>query len=139
MADRASPHFVRIVLKAPLPVLVIINLAVPEKCEEFLDILVTDRSPQSHPFDIIHRHQNSSGTTGHPQGIEATGSAQDGPRFNVFYDTKAVIWVDDLLPYLELQCCPRSWCDRQLGVRTLMRPNNSSPSRPFEQAKTHAK
>ena len=46
VVDGAAAHLVRVVLEAPLPVLVIVDLAVTQETEEPFDIVVADGSPE---------------------------------------------------------------------------------------------
>src|SRR5438552_3599118 len=50
--DRAAAHLVRIVLEAPFPVLVVVDLAVAQQAEQPLNLVVTDGAAQADAVDV---------------------------------------------------------------------------------------
>src|SRR5262249_16150644 len=117
--DRAAAHLVRVVLEPPLPVLVVVDLAVAEQTEEALDFLVADRAAQADTVHIGDGDEHRRIVRDNSEVIEAAGSAEDGFLFDSFDDPETMVRVDDLVADFK---CHESPCPEALYVEGYVVP-----------------
>src|SRR5262249_57450458 len=98
--DRTAAHLVRVVLEAPFPVLMVVDLAVAEQAEEPLDFFVADRAAKADAVDVAHRHEHRRVVRDDPEMVEAAGPAADGFLFDAFDDPETLIPASDLVAAL---------------------------------------
>ena len=95
--DRAAAHLVGVVLEAPFPVLVVVDLAVAEQAEQPLDFFVADGAAQADAVDVAHRHEHGRFVGDDAEMIETAGGAENGFLFDAFDDPETMIRVNDLV------------------------------------------
>ena len=95
--DRAAAHLVRVVLEAPFPVLVVVDLAVAEQAEQPLDFFVGDGAAEADAVDVAHRNEHGGVVRDDSQMVETAGGAENGFVFDPLDDAETMIRVNDLV------------------------------------------
>src|SRR3954453_19750993 len=106
VVDRSGPHAIRIVLEAALPVLVVVDLAVPEQPEEPLDFFVADRAAEADAIDVVHGNEHCGLVRHHPEMVETARGTEDGFGFYSLNNSESMVWVNDLVTNLECHMSP---------------------------------
>src|SRR5262245_15154291 len=75
--DRAAAHLVRVVLEPAFPILVIVDLPVPQQPEETFYFSVADGPPEPNAVNVGKRNEHDSLVRDDPQMVEPTGSAEN--------------------------------------------------------------
>src|SRR5262249_30551936 len=107
LVDRAAAHLVGVVLEAPFPVLMVVDLAVAELREEPLDFVVADRAPQANAVNVGQRHEHGRVVRDNTKMIETAGGTKNGFFFDALDDPETMIRVNDLVADFE---CHESPC-----------------------------
>src|SRR5262245_57078517 len=106
VVDRTGAHPVRIVLEPPLPVLMVVDLAVAEQPEQPLDLVVADGPSEPDTINIVEGNKNGGLVGHHPEVVEPAGRAEDCFGFDALYYAESVIWVNDLVTNRECHTSP---------------------------------
>src|SRR5204863_730461 len=94
---RAAAHLVRVVLEAPFPVLVIVDLPVAEQAEQPFDVLVADGATQADAIDVADGHEHGRVVRNDPEMVEPAGGTEDGFVFDSLDDPESMVRVNDLV------------------------------------------
>src|SRR5207248_3529623 len=97
---------VRVVLEAPFPVLVVVDLAVAEQAEQPLDFLVGDGAAKADAVDVAHRHEHGRVVCDDAEMKEAAGGTKNGLVLDALDDTQTMIRVNDLITDLKRHGSP---------------------------------
>ncbi len=95
--DRAAAHLVGVVLEAPFPVLMIVDLAVAQQAEQPLDVVVADGAAQADAVNIAYGHEDGRVVGDDAEVIETAGGTKNSFLFDALDDPETVIRVNDLV------------------------------------------
>ena len=88
-------------LKRALPILMVVDLAVPQTAEQLLHVGIRNRAPQPDFAGIGDWHENRRFVGDDPEMIEPARGAEDGLVFDTLDNAKTMVRVNDLVTDLE--------------------------------------
>ena len=93
---RSALHAVGVVLVAGLPVDLLVDRAVFEYVEHFLDVTLGHDRPQADLVNLFYRHHDQRGLRQQPQAVEARSCSSVG-GFNLLDNADPLIRIDHLV------------------------------------------